>query len=113
MDERWHNTAVPGLTERAVDGFAGDRDYTVAQKQYVEPIWQANHEGRMEGNGVSASKAFRRVASIPHLVYYQWIDEWVRAGKCLPNDDTAIAKLVMARLRDPDYALFRSSSGAI
>jgi hypothetical protein len=80
--------------------------YAIRHRQDVAPILAMNERLRNEGNGMSPSRELRRVASIPLVVYHQWLKEGFDALD--PDSWPELRR----RLRG-DYGWLRTSSGSI
>ena len=113
MDERWHwHPTLPGVRQRYIDGFANDTQFHRQTVQDVEPILDRNKALQSE-DGFDADRSMRRVASIPATVYYDWLEEWRNSGQLAIGDVGRERELIKARLRNPDFKNFRTSSGGI
>ena len=111
VDTTWkrHGNLL-GVAERYIptdDGFARQK------VQDIEPIVDDNRRLANETDGRSAGGSFRKVGSIPATVYYQWIVEWQRKGLIGPGNMDRVNELCLQRLRDSDYAKFRTTWGGI
>jgi hypothetical protein len=79
--------------------------FAIRHVQDVEPLLAHNERLRAEGCGFSQSRELRRVASIPLVLYHQWLKEGFDAMEAdnLPE--------LKRRLRH-EYAHLRTSSGS-
>lgn len=98
----WDTTALPGLYQRFHDGDGAK--FHVEKAQDVAPILERNRRLRNLDDGFNAERDGRRVASIPVVVWHQWLAEGMD-----PNDMDALK----AKLRDPEWAYLRTSEGAV
>ena len=113
MDTRWRpHSALPGVAERYIDGFANDDTFHRQKVQDVAPILDYNARIRGTSNGKTAGGG-RHVGRIPSTVYYDWIAEWEREGLIGPGNMGGLNDLLLARLRDGDYSKFRTTDGGI
>ena len=113
MDQQWKpHAALHGVYERYVDGFANDTEFHRQKVQDVAPIIDFNTTVRNETNGATPEGG-RHVGRIPATIYYDWIAEWEREGKIGPGNMSGLNDLLLGRLRDRDYAKFRTTDGAI
>jgi hypothetical protein len=113
MDERWKpHATLPGVAERFIDGGANDTQFYRQKVQDVAPIINAASRIRNETNGATPEGG-RHVGRIPATVYYDWIEEWALQGKVGPGNMSGLNDLLLGRLRDRDYAKFRTTDGGI
>jgi len=113
MDTRWKpHSALNGVYERYVDGFANDTEFHRQKVQDVAPIIDFNTRVRNETNGATQGGG-RHVGRIPATVYYDWVAEWTKKGLVGPGNMSGLNDLLVARLRDADFAKFRTTDGGI
>lgn len=94
VDTYWHS-------------FSGGDEMALERVQDVEAILNNNKRLANEGKGYSPSRELRRVASIPLVIYEQWMQEDMPKGK---KDQAAWIK---RKLRDPEWRFLRTSEGGI
>jgi hypothetical protein len=82
------------------------KDGLVTEKrtQDVEPVLDANGRLANDTDGYSPSRDLQHVASIPLVVWEQWLQEGLD-----PNDDMAL----MRKLNNGDWAKLRTGAGRI
>lgn len=109
--ETWHpHPTIPGVGQRY---FLGEGETFHRQTvEDVEPILKRNAAGRT-GDGFSADRSRRHVATIPATVFYDWIAEWQREGRIAPGHMSGLNDLIRERLRDRDWRKLRASRGGI
>ena len=113
MDQRWKpHASLPGVAERFIDGVGSDTTFHRQKVQDVEPIINKATQIRNETNG-RTPEGGRHVGRIPATVYYDWVAEWTRQGKIGPGNMSGLNDLLLSRLRDRDYAKFKTTDGAI
>lgn len=113
MDESWKpHSALVGVYERYVDGFANDTEFHRQKVQDIAPIIDFNTRVRNETNG-KTPEGGRHVGRIPATIYYDWVAEWTREGKIGPGNMSPLNDLLLGRLRNRDFAKFRATDGAI
>ena len=113
MDERWKpHASLNGVYERFIDGFANDTEFHRQKVQDVAPIIDFNAKVRNETNGATPGGG-RHVGRIPATVYYEWVAEWTAQKKIGPGNMSGLNDLLLGRLRDSDYAKFKTTDGAI
>jgi hypothetical protein len=91
--------------------FEDDGTLTVKNSQDVEPILKKNKRMYNDGNGYSASKDLKRVASIPTLVLTLWAKEYNGSNNWfgLPADERK--KILKRKLNSNEFRYFRTASG--
>lgn len=100
----------PGV-DLAVRYDAAEKRFVFRRTEDVEPVLEANKQLQNLGPGVSRSKAFKHVASIPVALLEQWAKEdGVLIHLMRPRERTAY---LMKKLRDPQYRHLRTSTGRI
>ena len=91
-----------------VEWFHFDHDtgrFSIETVQDVEPILDQNHRLANAGDGFSADRELRRIASIPHVVYQAWLGMGFDA--LLPENRATLRRI----LNDPDWRKLRTSPG--
>ena len=100
----------PGVRYNIHDEGLTDKDSvsTVETVQDVEPILEANKAAQSMGDGWTPSRDMRRVASIPLVIWEQWILE---TNGRLHNGMTKRERkrFVERKLKDPEYAFLRTA----
>ncbi len=91
--------------------FEDDGKLTVKNSQDVEPILKKNKRMYNDGDGYSASKDLKRVASIPTLVLTLWAKEYNGSNNWfgLPADERK--KILKRKLNSNEFRYFRTASG--
>ena len=91
--------------------FEDDGTLTVKNSQDVEHILKKNKRMYNDGNGYSASKDLKRVASIPTLVLTLWAKEYNGSNNWfgLPADERK--KILKRKLNSNEFRYFRTASG--
>jgi|TARA_B110000971_G_scaffold91637_1_gene94314 hypothetical protein len=91
--------------------FEDDGTLTVKNSQDVEPILKKNKRMYNDGDGYSASKDLKRVASIPTLVLTLWAKEYNGSNNWfgLPADERK--KILKRKLNSNEFRYFRTASG--
>lgn len=111
MFGKWHrHSNFPDIAVRYVDGLANDTEFARQKVQDIEPAVNANTEERNTTGGWNKARTRRKAASIPALVYYDWIAEWTKQGLLVPGDPEFSEKanaLCLKRVRDSDYGKFK------
>jgi hypothetical protein len=98
-----------GVKERYIN----DDDYGIVRhlQQDAEPVIDAVTRERNETGGWNADRTMKKVASVPAIVYYDWVAEWQMKGMLPPHHHPEFSRmcneLVRQRVRDGDYAKFR------
>ena len=84
---------------------------TVQNSQDVNPILKKNKQMYNDGNGYSASKDLKRVASIPTLVLTLWAKEYNGCNNWfgIPNEERK--KILKRKLNSNEFRYFRTASG--
>jgi len=84
---------------------------TVKNSQDVNPILKKNKRMYNDGNGYSASKDLKRVASIPTLVLTLWAKEYNGSNNWfgIPNEERK--KILKRKLNSNEFRYFRTASG--
>jgi hypothetical protein len=85
-----------------------DGSTTFAASQDTSAILDANQAMRSENDGYTPSRDFRRVASVPFAILYQWAHE---EGWPDPMDPPADA--FMRKLNDSDWGKLRTADGRL
>jgi hypothetical protein len=80
----------------------------IERAQDCAPILDRNKTLANDGDGFSASRAMRRVASIPLVLIEKWANE---EGIDFFNPDHADA--IKRKLNDPDYLWLRTAPGRV
>lgn len=104
MTERRFLDAHSGLVENFVWDEA-DQRAAIQVTADVEPVIDAN---KAAGDGWSPSREWRKVASIPTAVYYEWLAKY--GVDPLAKENSA---LLQRLLNDPDNAYLRVGSGRV
>ena len=87
------------------DGFA------IQHRQDVEPILNANAEQRNSG---IRPKNFQRIASIPSVVWMQWMqDSGLPAAYWLQMPKGEMKHFVEMKLNDPDWKWLKTIDGRV
>tara|TARA_R110001606_G_scaffold18613_3_gene69682 strand:+ start:1646 stop:1972 length:327 start_codon:yes stop_codon:yes gene_type:complete len=91
--------------------FEDNGTLTVKNSQDVEPILKKNKRMYNDGDGYSASKDLKRVASIPTLVLTLWSKEYNGSNNWfgLPADERK--KILKRKLNSNEFRYFRTASG--
>jgi len=91
--------------------FEDDGTLTVKNSQDVEPILKKNKRMYNDGDGYSASKDLKRVASIPTLILTLWAKEYNGSNNWfgLPADERK--KILKRKLNSNEFRYFRTASG--
>ena len=91
--------------------FEDNGTLTVKNSQDVEPILKKNKRMYNDGDGYSASKDLKRVASIPTLVLTLWAKEYNGSNNWfgLPADERK--KILKRKLNSNEFRYFRTASG--
>jgi hypothetical protein len=91
--------------------FEDDGTLTVKNSQDVNPILKKNKRMYNDGDGYSASKDLKRVASIPTLVLTLWAKEYNGSNNWfgLPADERK--KILKRKLNSNEFRYFRTASG--
>lgn len=84
-----------------------DGGFSITQSTDVSAALDANKRLKNMGDGYSASRELRRVASIPNAIIMKWRDEGFDMYD--PNNQAEL----MRRLDDPDYAHLRTAPGRL
>lgn len=105
----WHRHANFG--DVAQRYFEEDGRLIRQKVQDIEPVVEANKRLSNETGGWTENRKFRKAASIPASLYYDWISTWQKEGR-LPDmthpDFSEMANnLCLQRVRDGDYSKFR------
>jgi hypothetical protein len=84
---------------------------TVKNSQDVNPILKKNKRMYNDGDGYSASKDLKRVASIPTLVLTLWAKEYNGSNNWfgIPNEERK--KILKRKLNSNEFRYFRTASG--
>ena len=86
-----------------------ERKFTLNSIQNVEPILKVNHELATEGSGVSESKNFKRVASLPMVV----VLELAKQGILKPDGAVIDHARFKAFLNSEENQALRTSPGKV
>ena len=91
--------------------FEDDGTLTVKNSQDVNPILKKNKRMYNDGDGYSASKDLKRVASIPTLVLTLWAKEYNGSNNWfgIPNEERK--KILKRKLNSNEFRYFRTASG--
>lgn len=87
----------------------GDGGIEIKISQDVAPLLDRNRAMANENDGYSASREMRRVASIPAILRQKWLIE--EGWDCMDTHDPDVARKLMLKLNDPDYAYLRTAGG--
>lgn len=98
-------TAPDGVAESLV--FHSDGSFALRRSQDVEPALEANKRLQAMGDGYSASRDLRRIASIPAVVQFEWIRRY-GADPLARGNEALLRRL----LNDPDWRHLRTAPGA-
>jgi len=90
-----------------------DGKLTVKNSQDVDPILKKNKRLYNDGDGYSASKELKRVASIPTLVLSIWAKEYNGTNNWFAIPATERKKILKLKLNSSDFRYFRTASGRI
>ena len=82
-------------------------DLTIEHKQDVQPILERNKRLQNWDDGYGPSREWRRAASIPVGVIYQWLGEGINVYD--PNHEEAVRR----KLNDPNYRFLRTAPGRL
>ena len=96
--------------ERHYNVFHWDEEgvFHIENRQDVQPILEHNKALLNSGeDGYSPDRFLRRVASIPNVVYLQWMKEGIDA--CNPDHWPAVAR----KLNDPEWRYLRTAPGRV
>lgn len=111
MFERWGaHPSLPGVAVRYRDGYANDDTFGREMVQDIEPGIDAATRERNETQGWNTGRTARKAASIPAIVYYDWVAEWERQGLLTIGDPEFERKandLCLKRVRDSDFSKFK------
>jgi hypothetical protein len=95
-----------GIGEELI--FHGDGSFAIRRFEDVEPIVERNKALQTAGDGYSATREWRRVASIPVTVQMQWINRY--GVDPLAKGNEALLKRL---LNDPEWRHLRTSPGRV
>ena len=113
MEKNWkRHSALPGVYERYIDGFHNDTEFHKEKVQDVKPILDYNQRVRNETSGRTEGGG-RHVGRIPAIMYHSWVQEWTAKGLVGPGNMAGLNDLLLARLRNPDFAKLRTTDGGI
>lgn len=101
-----------GSTESFVHFDEGEGRLIIENRTDVEPLLDRNKASANAWDGFSCTRESREIADIPAAVIHQWLIE-DNLDVFAFNRDPAVRRKVLRRLRDPDYAFLRSSSGRV
>lgn len=76
--------------------------------QDVAPTIDQATRVRNDLNGKTPG-GMRHLGSVPAVVFDQWVKEWTAKGLIRPGDTARINELAKAKLRERDYAKFRTT----
>ena len=88
-----------------------DGKLTVKNSQDVDPILKKNKQLYNDGDGYSASKELKRVASIPTLVLSIWAKEYNGTNNWFAIPKVERSKILKLKLNSSEYRYFRTASG--
>jgi hypothetical protein len=110
MFNKWApSKANPGVAERWLE----DDGRIVRQKyQDAQPILDRLQKVRSETDG-RTPEGGQYIGSIPMTLYYEWLREWTAQGKIAPGHMTDLNDLLVAKLRDGDFAKLRATNRGI
>ena len=91
--------------------FEPDGKLTVQNSQDVEPILKKNKRMYNDGDGYSASKDLKRVASIPTLVLSLWAKEYNGSNNWFGIDSKERRVILKKKLNSSEFRYFRTASG--
>ena len=81
---------------------------TFERIQDVEPILEHNKDRRSEGQ---RNDVFHYVGEIPNVIIDRWLkEEWERGNTTIRLGGEEFQRLIMRKLRDPDWAWLRTTS---
>lgn len=89
----------------------GDGGVEVRISQDVAPLLDRNRAMANHNDGYTKSREMRRVASIPAIVRQKWLIE--EGWDCMSTHDPDVARKLMLKLNDPDYAYLRTAEGRL
>ncbi len=86
--------------------FKNDRSVTVYSEDDVEDYLEWNKV--LRGQRQDPKSDLRHVASIPPVIYVQWLnEEWARGNTKLKAFSKEMDEIVAKKLNDPDWAFLR------
>ena len=88
-----------------------EQKWTQSYTQDVESILKRNKEERNSFSGYNQSKDLKKVASIPLVVIYKWIEQDGFLYKQLPPQEQE--KYLRNKLNSPEWAYLKTSEGKI
>ena len=98
-------TSSAGVKWSVMDSEDGKQHHFLAQ-QDVEPILEANKAAQNHNAGWSEDKTFRRVASIPIGVQFEWLTKY---GVDCYSQDPEMKRKVFALLDSNEYMYLRTA----
>ena len=106
----WHrHSNLPDVAQR----YHFDGESMVREKvQDIAPIVDGNAAIRNDLNG-RTSGGGQLVGRVPASVFYAWVVQWQREGKCAPGHMGNVNDLMIEKLRDSDFSKFRTADGGI
>ena len=102
---QWMATNHDGVYER-FHSDDGER-FHIEKIQDVEPILNRNQALRNHNDGFNSDRTGRRIASIPMVIYHQWLQEGFDALD--PANDAELRR----RLSSSDWMKLRTSEGRL
>jgi hypothetical protein len=99
-----------GVLHEEMDYDESTDSLIIRTSQNCDAILERNKELQNEGlhgDGYSASRNWRRAATIPLVVIHKWLQEGVNFYD--KNDAAAVKR----KLNDPEYAYLRTSRGRV
>jgi len=89
----------------------GDGGIEVRISQDVSAILDRNKAMANHNDGYTPSREMRRVAFIPAIVRQKWLIE--EGWDCMNTNDPDVAKKLVGKLNDSDWAHLRTAPGRI
>lgn len=89
----------------------GNGGIEVRISQDVSGLLDLNKAMANENDGYSKSREMRRVASIPAILRQKWLIE--EGWDCMDTHDPDVARKLVLKLNDPDYAYLRTAEGRL
>ena len=90
--------------------FKGD-EIIVTNTENLDPQMRHNYDLRnSEGNGFTADRQYRRIASIPNLTYFEWIKAY---PELVQGDKELREKTLKKLIKKPENAWVRTVDGGI
>ena len=90
-----------------------DGKLTIHNKQNINPVLERNKKLYTHNSGYTASKDFKRIASIPPIILQIWTKEYngTRNWFALPKETQN--KILRTKLNSSEFRYFRTAEGKL